>query len=96
MKRIVLKDLFGEFCTDRHLPEIQMLKRTIENEIKADSPVTLDRSGVKLLSVSFIDELLGDLAVQHSREKIKDLVLFNPPLENIYEEQIDRSVRLRK
>lgn len=93
---VQLIDFGGEFCTSRKSPAIQKLHELIENCIRKNSPLEISRDGVKVLTPSFIDELLPPLIMKHGEEKVLSLVKFSPPLNGYLEEQVHRCVAARK
>ena len=95
MKSVSLIQLGGEFCTQRDNPGIVLLKAEIERALLAKNAIAIDRTGVRIVSVSFIDELLADLAVKYSVDQIEAYVQFRPPLEPFLKDQIARGSRLR-
>ena len=95
MKVIRLNDLFGDFCTERAQVQKSMLKSEIKETMAVGKLLSLDRSDVKLMTTSFIDELLSDFAADYGVEKVLESVLFDPPLEEIYLNQIRRGAVLR-
>lgn len=96
MKKIILADEVGEFCTARNHPKIPELHQQISACLTRAEPITIDRTGVKILSASFIDDLVPPLILRHSRQVVDQHLHFSPPLEPVYLEQIERGVRLRR
>ena len=93
---MILKDEVGEFCTARSHPIMPRLKQTAEGAIAAQKVMDVDMRGVKLMSVSFLDEWLGDLAARLGVEQTLKWIRFSPPLAAEYLQQLDRSATLRK
>ena len=94
--RISLKDRCGEFCTARGHPAIPGLLSELRAAVASGQSVQIDRAGTKLITPSFIDELLVPLALDHGASEIRRLVVFVPTLEPILDEQIERGMRLRR
>jgi hypothetical protein len=94
-KRVKLVEVCGEFCTERKHPQMAQLRKWVGEAISNGEMIVFDRKGIKMLSVSFIDELLPLFAAQVGLDRLSDFVQFEPPLESVYIEQIERGVRLR-
>ena len=86
----------GEFCTERSHPKLGWIRSQIENAIQTKALIQFNRAGIKILTPSFIDEMISELAVKYGIQAVKQYATFNPPLEAIYEAQIDRGMRMRK
>jgi len=85
----------GEFCTARTHPSIVKLRQTVLKVLENGETLTVDRSGLKSFTVSFLDEWLGTLIAEKGVACIRAQVQFQPPLEPFLEEQLERSFRLR-
>ncbi len=94
-KRVILKDLCGDFCTERKHPQMPLLQKWVGDALLSGEEIVFDRHGLKMLSVSFIDELLPPFAVQVGLERVMEVIRFEPPLEQVFHEQIKRGIRLR-
>ena len=86
----------GEFCTERSHGELPRLRTHIRKIIEDGDSIVIHRDGVKMLTTSFIDELLSATALDLSFEIVRASVFFLPELEDLYWEQVTRGVRLRK
>lgn len=95
LKTIVLHKICSEFCTERTSPGLDTLHHEVQSALDAGETIQIDRSGVKILTTSFIDELLSALAVRFTIEKVRNQILFSPELEPMHWEQVERGVRLR-
>ncbi|MBI3534514.1 MAG: hypothetical protein HY072_03370 [Deltaproteobacteria bacterium] len=94
--KIVLKNSCGEFCTERGnigLPKI--VKLTVE-AIKKKEHLEIDRTGVLILSVSFVNEFVSAVACCCSQHDFETIVSFSPPLEELYIRQIRRQFELNR
>lgn len=85
----------GPFCTERGHPKISWLRSEIEQALLDKQVICFDRTNVKLLTPSFIDEMVSELAIKFGTNVIHQYVTFNPPLEAVYLKQIERGIRLR-
>ncbi len=85
----------GEFCSSRGDPSIPKLRKIVKDALARGEKITVSRQGTKGLTVSFLDEWLGNLIIEFGLERIEANVLFDPPLEPFLERQLDRSKRLR-
>ncbi|PIU01251.1 MAG: hypothetical protein COT74_01745 [Bdellovibrionales bacterium CG10_big_fil_rev_8_21_14_0_10_45_34] len=93
---IRLVEIAGEFCTRRNMPALAEIKKILVEKLEKQEPVEISTAGVKILTPSFIDELIPDLINQYGEEKVTSLISFNPPLEGFLKEQISRGVKNRK
>jgi len=94
--KLHLAEIGGEFCTQRTAPSLPNLRSLIEACIEKQEPVEIETIGVKILTPSFIDELIPPLIVKFGEARIQSLITFNPPLTGFLKEQIERGTRLRK
>jgi hypothetical protein len=62
--KIRLVDIGGEFCTRRTDPSLARLRETVEACIANGQAVEIDLTGIKILTPSFIDELIPPLNVK--------------------------------
>lgn len=92
---ILLLSECGEFCTERSHPGLPALRKKLRDALEKGERVEIHRQGVKLLTVSFIDELIPALALEFGLDVFEKAITFSPPLERIYLEQIKRGMRLR-
>lgn len=95
MKLIRLYEISGEFCTRRNSPSLPHLRHLIEEEIVSGNQVQIDTSQVKILTPSFIDELIPPLIIKHGKELVDRLVTFSPPLTGYLKEQVERGTKSR-
>jgi hypothetical protein len=95
MKTIKLLDFSGEFCTRRNDPFLPQIISELEKNINQNITTTIDRTGVKSFTVSYLDELIVPLILKYPEKKILELILFSPILEAHLLEQIERGQRLR-
>lgn len=93
---ISLVEFCGEFCTERKNEGILELAKKIST-LKANSnEIRILRKDVKIMSASFVDELVKLLlSLQVGRKFIETQLSFNPQLETIYSDQIQRSLASR-
>jgi hypothetical protein len=96
IKTIQLASECGPFCTERTHPKLAWLRSEIEHCILAKEIICFERNGVKILTPSFIDEMVSELGIKFGIAAIEHYVKFSPPLETIYLQQIERGIRLRK
>jgi hypothetical protein len=96
MTTIDLQKECGAFCTERTHPRLPWLRDQIKHAIETNQSLNIDRSKVKIFTVSFLDEMTSELAVQFGLPIIQKVITFSPPLEPFYVEQMERGVRLRK
>jgi len=94
--KINFLNLGGAFCTRRNSTAIPTIIAKIEEAIKANESVICDWNGVKILTPSFVDEIIPHLIIKYGEEKINSLVSFDPKLEGFLAEQILRGVNARK
>ena len=94
-KTIRLAQECGPFCTERTHPKLPWLRSEIEKALQHKQSISFDRTNVKILTPSFIDEMLSELAIKFGIDAIQEFVTFNPSLEAFFLEQIGRGVRLR-
>ncbi|MFN8945133.1 MAG: hypothetical protein ACK5WZ_10995 [Pseudobdellovibrionaceae bacterium] len=94
--KIKLVDFGGEFCTSRKSPAIEKLREVIEKSIQSNTPIEILRDGVKVLTPSFIDELLPPLVIQYGEEQVMGIISFLPPLDGYLKEQLHRGVAARR
>lgn len=93
---VKLVDHAGEFCTRRNSPGLPALRKLIESALEANTPIEIDRVGVKILTPSFIDELLPGIVLKFGDETVERLVTFRPPLEGFLKEQVTRGLQARR
>ena len=91
---IKLLESVGEFCTRRNNPHLEKIKEKIRTQLMENNSVCIDRTGIKALTPSFIDELVSPLVIELGRDKIDQCLSFDPPLEGYLSEQVERGVRL--
>lgn len=94
--KIRLVDFGGEFCTSRKSPALEKLREKIEECIRSKTPLQISREGVKVLTPSFVDELLPPLILKHGESEVSQIVTFEPALDGYLEEQVHRGVAARK
>ena len=94
-KTIHLEPECGPFCTERTHPKLPWLRSEIENAIISKQEICIDRANVKILTPSFIDEMVSETAKKFGIQVVHQYVKFEPPLETVYLRQIERGVRLR-
>ena len=94
--KISLKQLCGEFCTERGNPGLQELIRFTIEAIEKNQHLELDRTGVLILSISFINEFTSRIADRFSLQDFEKAVSFSPLLEELYLYQIKRQFELKK
>jgi hypothetical protein len=94
-KTIRLKEICGEYCTKRNNTGIDELKSELERAVSEKEILVFDRSDVKILGVSFIDELFCRIMLDNNIRNIDEIAEFVPPLEEMHLRQIERGIRLR-
>ncbi|MBF0361598.1 MAG: hypothetical protein HQK49_11335 [Oligoflexia bacterium] len=94
-KTISIFDYCGPFCTQRDTAGIDKLFEILSITLEKKEKIILSRNNVKMMTVSFIDQLMVPLAITYSKDQIEKLIIFNPPLEEIFLKQIERGIRLR-
>ncbi len=94
LKKINLHQICGEFCTERKTPGLPELRDQIEESIKRQEKVTVDYSQVKILSASFLDELVGPWSQSGMSLKVfSEFVTFSPQLNAIQQRILERRLR---
>lgn len=88
-------DYDGEICNKRTLPGIQKIKEKIKQALDSNQNLTIDRTGVKVLTPSYIDELIPQFNIDYGKDKVSKLIQFSPPLEGFLAEQVERGTNLR-
>ena len=94
--KIKLVDVAGEFCTSRKSVALPDLRSMLEKHIANQEPLIISREGVKILTPSFIDELLPGLILKFGEKQVRQFVKFEPPLDGYLAEQVHRGVAARK
>ncbi len=92
---INLKEHSGEFCTARKNKGLSQVIQILKMALEKNEKITISTTGVKILTPSYIDELIPPLVIIFGSEKIKQLVSFSPPLTGFILEQIDRGIKNR-
>lgn len=95
MKMISLKSLCGEFCTERTHPKMHDLRKIIIGAIDNNKVIQIEREGVRILSLSFVDALIPPILLERSEDQFHSFIKFTPPLENSYQDRIQKGVMLR-
>jgi hypothetical protein len=90
-----LYDYSGEFCTRRTTTGLQEIKLILRKSITSNTPIILSLEKVKLITPSYIDELLPDLMAEFGKEKVLGLVKFDQALNKYVAEQIERGFKNR-
>ena len=94
---INLAEVVGEFCVLRTDPQIPKLREIITQAILAEEVITIDWTQVKILTPSFLDELLPPLMISlGGKEKVMEKISFVPILTGFLAQQLDRGYQLRK
>ncbi len=93
---IDLKAEAGEFCTVRTHPKLPNLIHKIKEALLKGESVEIQWSHVKILTPSFLDELIPPLMIELGYDLLKQKVTFNPPLTGFLAEQPDRGFSNRK
>ncbi len=94
--KILLKQICGEFCTERKNPGLPELLRLTLEAIHLKKQIEIDRTGVLILSVSFMNELTSTIADNCNQNDFEKAVSFIPPLEELYVIQIKRQFALKR
>ncbi len=85
----------GEFCTARAHPALPALRKQAAEAARSHKPLDVDLSAVKLMSVSFLDEWLGDLVGELGVAEVLRWIRFRPALAPEYVQQLERSAVMR-
>lgn len=93
--KIKLADIAGEFCTTRNSPGLPQIISILKDCLDRNENVEIELTGVKLLTPSFIDELIPPLIIKYGKEKIDQSIVFRPALVGFVKDQIDRGVQQR-
>ena len=93
--RIKFIDLGGEFCTRRTSVGIPKILALIEGAILKNENVICDWTEVKILTPSFIDEIIPQIIIKYGKPKYDQLVSFDPILTGFLADQVDRGVKNR-
>ncbi len=96
MKQVKLLEICGLFCTKRDAPSIVKLTDIIQVCLDKNEKLSINREGVKILSVSYVDELISPFLQKISFDVFFNQISFEPPLEEFYNIQLKRSIMLRK
>jgi hypothetical protein len=88
-------DLGGEFCTRRTSEAIPRIKALIEKALLNNENIVCDWTGVKILTPSFIDEIIPELIIKYGATKIQKHVSFRPVLTGFLSHQVERGVKNR-
>lgn len=95
-KIIHLIEIGGEFCTERTSTSLNEMKKRLRTNIQRNEKTIIDTKGVKLITPSYVDELIPPLMIEFGAEKTLNLIEFLPPLQGFLSEQVDRGYRARK
>ena len=90
----LLKEV-GLYCKERTDPNIPRLFAQIKKELEKGGEILFSIKGVRIITPSFIDQLLGDLAKEYGPDFLKQHCKFDPALPIIFKDQFERSARLR-
>lgn len=90
--RISFLELGGEFCTRRTSEAIPKIVERIEKAISENSKVICDWNGVKILTPSFIDEIVPQIIIKYGKAKYDETVSFEPQLTGFLANQVVRGV----
>ncbi len=85
-------EIAGEFCTKRDNSGIPIIIEKIETALTKNENIVCNWEGVKILTPSFIDEIMPKLIIKYGREKIDRSLSFSPPLEGFLAHQIERGI----
>ncbi|MBL6988222.1 MAG: hypothetical protein ISR65_00500 [Bacteriovoracaceae bacterium] len=88
MKQIDLISISGEFATRRDCKSLPELTKQIVSVLEHDDTIVIQREKIKILSLSFVDELLRPLIKKYSFSTISSKVHFQPELEEVYLEHL--------
>lgn len=90
-----LYDFSGEFCSRRTTPGLQNLKKKLHQLLTTNTSVLLSTAKVKIITPSYVDELLPSLMIEFGKDKVLTLIKFDPPLAGYAAEQIERGYNNR-
>lgn len=92
---IKLVDFSGEFCTNRKNEGLIRVIAELKKALQSEEKVIISSNGVKILTPSYIDELIPPLAIEFGVEKVEKMITFSPPLTGFLLEQLNRGVKNR-
>jgi hypothetical protein len=85
----------GDMCIRRTTPGISMIKEKIEITIQQNKKIIFDWSRVKVMTVSFIDEIMPELIIKYGKEILEKNIEFRPELTGFLKDQLDNGVNNR-
>lgn len=85
----------GDMCIRRTTPGIDLIKKKIEIAIQKNEKIIFDWSKVKVMTVSFVDEIMPELIIKYGNEILEKNIEFNPPLTGFLKDQLDNGVKNR-
>jgi hypothetical protein len=88
-------ELGGEFCSRRTSEAIPLIKAQIEKALQNHSDIVCDWTGVKILTPSFIDEIIPPLILIYGADRVQKHVSFKPELTGFLSHQVERGVKNR-
>jgi hypothetical protein len=94
-KIINIFEYCGAYPTTRDNPGLIDIVDLLTEALTNNERVTLNRDHTKLMTLTFIDELIVPLAMEFGRDTVETLITFDPPLEEPYVKQIERGIKLR-
>lgn len=95
MKIIDLAVEASEFCVRRTDVSLPKIKALVLEALEANTELEINWVNVKVLTPSYIDELIPGFILKFGEEKVKKLVKFNPQLTGFLSEQVIRGVKNR-
>lgn len=95
MIRIDLFKEVGVSCKERTDPRIPDLQKKIRESILKNEEVKMNLKGVISVTPSFLDQLFGALVKELGPEIVLKLCKFEPELYYSFQDQLERSARLR-
>ncbi len=85
----------GDMCIRRTTPGIDFIKQKIETAIQKNEKIIFDWCKVKVMTVSFIDEIMPELIIKYGPEILEKNIEFNPELTGFLKDQLDNGVKSR-
>ncbi len=95
MKEINLAIESSEFCVKRTDPNLPKIIELLDQAVLKQSPIQVEWSQVKILTPSYIDELLPKLIIKHGEANFWKYVQFKPALTGFLHDQIAIGVKNR-
>ncbi len=95
MKIINLAVEASEFCVRRTDASLPKIKDLVLEALNTNTELEINWINVKVLTPSYIDELIPGFILKFGEEKVNKLIKFNPLLTGFLAEQVIRGVKNR-